>query len=79
MSGVEVAKIIKSMSLADFPACANARLAASQAKSLVISPAAARCRWRMPVLETIHSSDVSTPLRANSTANASLVNTRVGK
>ena len=59
ISGVAVAKMIKSISFADTCAFANARRAASAAKSLVFSLSAAIWRALMPVRVVIHSSDVS--------------------
>jgi DNA polymerase-3 subunit beta len=78
-SGVEVATMIKSISLAVTPAASKARRAASVAKSLQPCSSAAKWRARMPVRSTIHSSEVSTPCCANSAANCSLVRRFSGK
>ena len=60
MSGVEVARMIRSMSPGRRPAAASAWREAASARSLVDSPSAAMWRSRMPVRATIHSSVVST-------------------
>ncbi len=58
LSGVVVAKIIKSNSLGAMPAISSALLVAITAKSQVVSLVTLRLSL-MPVLLVIHSSDVS--------------------
>lgn len=56
------------------PALAIAALLASKARLLDVSPSSAICRWRIPVRERIHSSEVS--MRC---ARSSLVTTLRGR
>ena len=73
-SGVVVPTTISSISEASTPAASSARTAAWKARSPVVSPSAATCRWRMPVRAAIHSSEVSTIF-----ARSSLVRTLAGR
>ena len=59
-SGVRVASRIRSISSGSIPAVRIARIAATAAMEAVVSCAAATRRSRIPVRDTIHSSDVST-------------------
>ena len=59
-SGVSVARMISSTSVAAMPASARAFSAAAEAKSAVDSSSATKCLVLMPVRTVIHSSDVST-------------------
>ncbi len=79
MSGVDVATMIRSTSAAVRPADARARRAASTPRSLVFTPASAKCRARMPVRSTIHASEVSTPWLASSATRSALVRRRGGR
>ena len=79
MSGVDVATMIRSMSLASSFAAINALLAASNAKSLLQTSGAAKWRARMPVRSTIQSSEVSTPLAASSVTKSALARRLGGK
>ena len=74
LSGVVVARTMRSMSSAVILAVASAARAAASARSAVVSPSAAIWRCLMPVRAVIHSSLVST-MRARS----SLVRTRSGR
>src|SRR5215469_16885530 len=60
MSGVTVATMITSTSLAAMPRFFRQHFAASTARSLVATPLSTRCRSRIPVRSTIHLSFVST-------------------
>src|SRR5688572_8212339 len=73
MSGVTVAQIRRSISLASTPASASAARAAGSAMSVSASSSVAILRSRMPVRSMIHSSDVSTYC-----ARSSFVTTRSG-
>ena len=72
-SGLVVAKMMQSRSLACRPARASAILVASAASVEHIVPGSTQCRCRMPVRWVIHSSDVSI-----SVASSSFVTTRGG-
>jgi hypothetical protein len=54
MSGVDVATMIRSISLAETLAASSARRAASTPRSLLVTPGSAKCLARMPVRSTIH-------------------------
>jgi hypothetical protein len=73
-SGVDVAKMMRSMSVGAMPAAAIARQAACSARSQVVSPGEAMCRCRIPVRSVIHASDVSTIF-----SRSALVSTRSGR
>ena len=77
MSGVDVATMIRSTSVALRPAASSAWRAACTARSLEVTSAAAKWRARMPVRSTIQLSEVSMPSFASCAASASLV-TRLG-
>ena len=79
MSGVEVATMIRSTSCACLPAAASACRAAWAARSLLPTPGATKWRARMPVRSTIHSSEVSMPCAASSTAKSALLRRRGGR
>ena len=79
MSGVEVATMIRSIALASTPAASKALRQASSAKSLLQTPEAAKCRARIPVRSTIHSSLDSTPRAASSATRSALLSRRSGR
>ncbi len=60
ISGVTVATIITSSSLASIPRLARHFFAASTERSLVATPASTMCRSRIPVRSVIHWSFVAT-------------------
>ncbi len=73
MSGVTVATMIRSTSLAPMPRRSRHSRAARTARSLLPVPGATTWRWRMPVRVRIHSSVVSTNF-----SSSALVITRSG-
>ena len=70
---------MRSISSGCKPAISIARCAASVARSLAITPGSAKCREDIPLRETIHSSDVSSPRSANIFARSELLTFRGGK
>ena len=72
-SGVEVARMMRSISCASILASASAAFAAARPSVAVVSPSPATWRSLMPVRCTIHSSEVSTIFDSSS-----LVTTRRG-
>ncbi|EWS65529.1 hypothetical protein Y695_01215 [Hydrogenophaga sp. T4] len=79
MSGVDVATMIRSISLPSTPAASMAFRQASAAMSLAKTPSATKWRARIPVRSTIHSSLVSTPPAASRSTMSALVRRRGGR
>ncbi len=79
MSGVEVATMIRSIVAGSQSVAASACRAAFAAKSLQAMSASAKCRARMPVRSTIHSSEVSMPRSASWRTSSALATRRGGR
>src|SRR5690606_14676637 len=77
--GVDVATMMRSMSLAARPAASSAARAASAPMSLANTPSSAKWRARMPVRSMIHWSLVSVPLGASIATMTELVRRRGGR
>ena len=79
ISGVEVATMIRSTSLALRPAAPSALRQACRARSLLKTPGSAKWRARMPVRSTIQSSELSTPWLASCATKSALLKRRGGR